>query len=175
MESYVFANTARSVSHLDQDISIRCPLAQARKRLTDFFHEFGNREGDTLKLALHIDLAVPGFEAPLTVGRSVIATIQPHHLAGDMEPRYRVQWAPQTPGPFPLFSGELLVEGASDYNSFRLRLSGDYSPPLGLVGKSFDLLLGKRIAEATTSNLLHRIRDSVERAFQHDEALKPHA
>ncbi len=163
------------MSHLDQDISIRCPLAQARKRLTDFFREFGNREGDTLKLVLHIDLTVPGLKAPLTLGRSVIATIQPHHHPGDMEPRFRVQWAPQTPGPFPLFAGELTVEGASDYDSFRLRLSGDYSPPLGTVGKSFDLLLGKRIAEATTDNLLHRIRNAIELAFQHDESAKPHA
>jgi hypothetical protein len=163
------------VSHLDQDISIHCPLAQARKRLTDFFRETGNRDGDTLKLALHIDLTAPGAVPPLTLGRSVLATIQPHHLAGDMEPRYRVQWAPETAGPFPLFAGELLVEGASDYNSFRLRLSGDYEPPLGIVGKGFDLLLGKRIAEATTSNLLQRIRDAIEAAFQKDEAAKPRA
>jgi hypothetical protein len=163
------------VSSVEQDISITCPLAQARKRLTDFFHEVGNREGDTLKLALHIDIAVPNVLAPLTLGRSVIATVSAHQLAGDMEPRYRLQWAPQTPGPFPLFAGELVVVGASDYNSFRLRITGNYEPPLGFVGKAFDMVLGKRIAEATTSNLLHRIRDSIELAFRNDEAAKPHA
>ena len=89
-----------------------------------------------------------------------------------MTPRYNVEWAPETPGPFPLFRGELVVEGMDDYDSFRLLLTGDYTPPLGVVGKSFDAAVGHRVAQATAHDLLDRIRILTEEDFGADEAAK---
>jgi hypothetical protein len=160
------------MSHLEQRRSVTCPLAQAGMRLKGFFREHGNAEGDTAKLSLGIDLDVPGLPAPLALQRSVIVTIRPHHLPADMEPRYAVQWAPEIPGPFPLFAGELVVEAGDDYNSFTLFMSGNYTPPLGLVGKGFDAVLGNRVAQSTAEGLLLRIRDAIERGFAADEARK---
>jgi len=115
---------------------------------------------------------VPGLPTPLTLERSVIATIKLHHLAADMTPRFAVQWTPEKPGPFPLFAGELLVEAGNDYDTFTLRLSGTYMPPLGVVGKGFDTVLGNRIAQATAADLLHRLKDMIEQEFEVDEQRK---
>jgi hypothetical protein len=160
------------MSTLDQSIAVACPLAQAAPRLKQFFREHGNAEGDTAKLSLHVDIDVPGLPLPLSLARGVIATIQPHHLPADMEPRYSVQWAPEKPGPFPLFSGELIVEGRDDYDSFTLRLRGSYTPPLGALGEGFDMAVGNRIAAAAAGNLLRRICDTINENFQKDEAEK---
>ncbi len=160
------------MSHIDRRLSVACPLGQARKRLEAFFRTSGNREGDTLKLSLHVEIPIAGFAKAIDLSRSVIATIRAHARPEDMEARYRVQWAAQKPGPFPLFSGEMLVEGAADYDSFVLHLTGNYTPPFGALGGAFDLLVGRRLAAATASNLLHQIRDVVERDFQADEERK---
>jgi hypothetical protein len=147
-------------------------LAQAARRLAQFFRANGNESGDTAKFVLGIDLDIPGRAQPIALQRSVVATLQSHHQAGDMEPRYRLQWAPEVAGPFPLFSGELTVGGTEDYDSFVLHLKGDYAPPLGLLGQGFDAVLGKHIAAATADNFLHVIRNAIERDYREDEAGK---
>ncbi len=150
---------------------MRCPLAQAAARLHDFFREHGNPEGDLAKLTLRLNANIAGFSLP-PIERTVIASIQPHHLPADTTPRYRVQWAAEHSGPFPLFAGELVVESGDDYDTFTLFLRGDYTPPLGLVGKGFDAALGNRIARATANDLLHHVKELVEREFQSNEARK---
>lgn len=159
------------MSHLQRRVTIACPLAQAAMRLRHFFAACGSPDGEFAKLRLQIDVRVPGMSQPLTLQRAVVATVHAHHLPADMTPRFRVEWAPETPGPFPLFGGELFVEG-DDYEAFDLTLAGDYTPPLGLIGKGFDVAVGNRIAEATASDLLERIKAFVEREYTTDEETK---
>jgi hypothetical protein len=160
------------MSNLEQRRSVACPLAQAGMRLKHFFSLHGNRDGDIAKLTIGIDVDVPGLSVPLALQRAVIVTIQPHHLPADMDPRYAVQWAPEQPGPFPLFSGELTVESGDDYNSFVLFIAGNYAPPLGLLGRGFDAIVGNRVARSTVDGLLKQIGGSIELAFEDDEAKK---
>ncbi|MBD5654948.1 MAG: hypothetical protein IAI50_07170 [Candidatus Eremiobacteraeota bacterium] len=162
------------MSHLEERTTVACALPQAALRIRHFFVEHGGADGDAAKLMLRLDVPVPGLKVGMTLQRAVVARIESHHLPADMGARYRVQWAPQIPGPFPLFSGELLVEGGSDYGSFSLVLSGDYTPPLGIVGKRFDLAVGNRVARATAHKLLLQMRDFIERDFDADEAREPH-
>jgi hypothetical protein len=162
------------MSHLEERVSVACPSAQAGLRIRNFFANHADAGAEAATLTLRLDINLPPLMTPFTLQRSVLATIAPNHLTGDMTPRYRVQWAPEVPGPFPLFSGELLVGGESDYDTFSLRLSGDYTPPLGFFGKAFDLALGNRVAQATASDLLCQVRDLIERDYQEDEARKPH-
>ena len=161
------------MSHLDQRVTVTCPLAQAAMRLRDFFRETRNSAAETAKLTIGLDVDISGRLAPLRLQQEIVATIQSHHLPADMTPRYRVVWAPQTPGWLPLFEGELVVDGNSDFDSFGLRLSGSYTPPFGLFGKGFDVAVGNRVAEATAKDLLERIKHSIEGAFANDEARKP--
>lgn len=160
------------VSHLDRQVIVACPLPQAALRLAHYIRDHRNADSDTIKLHLGIDVALPGSSTAVAVKRAVIATIQPHHLAADMTPRYRVQWAPEVAGPWPLFSGELLVCGGNDFDSFSLQLTGTYTPPLGHFGEGFDLAIGHRIANATADDLLAHMKDAIERDFGADEARK---
>ncbi len=141
-------------------------------RLHHFFRKHGNPDADTAKLDLGLNVDIPGLPVPIPLQRSVIATIRPHRLPADMTPRYRVQWAPETPGPFPLFAGELVVDAGADFDTFTLHLSGNYTPPLGLLGIGIDVAVGNRVARATANDLLHRIRDFMEQDFRADEVHK---
>jgi hypothetical protein len=163
------------MSHIEERTAVACPLAQAAARIRRFFRENGPPSGDTTQLDLRVDIALPGIGSLLELQRSVVVTLQEHHLPGDETPRYRIQWATRVPGPFPLFAGELRVDEWTDYDSFSLRLEGDYEPPLGIAGEAFDIVLGKRIAHVTAVDLLARIRTAIERDFSRDEAAKPHA
>jgi hypothetical protein len=159
-------------SELEEVISICCPLAQANALLGHFFREHGNSAGDTARLDLLMNISVPGLAEPLSLQRSVIATIQPLHLPGQMTSSYALQWAPETAGPFPLFSGSLHIESAEDFGTFRLKLVGEYTPPLGLIGKAFDISIGTHIAHATANQLLGSIKAFLEHEFDEAEQRK---
>lgn len=160
------------MSHLEQRLSVACPLAQAARQLKRFFDAHEGSEPDTITLKLGVNVHVPGSSVPLTLQRGVVATIRAHHLPADMTPRYSVHWAPAEPGPFPAFEGELVIEGNDDYDTFALRLSGDYTPPGGLLGKGFDAVIGHRVAQATATDLLGEIKDAIESDFRASEAAK---
>jgi hypothetical protein len=163
------------MSHIAERIAVACPPAQAASRIRRFFRENGPPSGDTTQLDLRVEIALPGIGTLLELQRSVVVTLQEHHVPGDETPRYRIQWAARVPGPFPLFAGELRVDEWTDYDSFSLRLEGDYAPPLGMAGEAFDFALGNRIARATAGDLLARIKNAIDRDFERDEATKPHS
>lgn len=148
--------------HFEKRITIKCPLGQAAKRLDRFMKKHGSPSGDVLKLTLRFD----------RIERNVIATVQQLRRIGDMEPHYSIQWAPEKPGPFPLFVGELSVGGEDDYDSFTLSLKGAYDAPLGALGDAFDFVAGKEIANVTARNLLQDIRIFVENDYREDEKHK---
>jgi hypothetical protein len=160
------------MSHIAEHVLIDAPPAQAASRIRHFLRERGNSDGDTAKLHLHLRLNDASSAVPMSLERTIIATFQPLRRAGDMSPRYGVQWAPEVAGPFPLFSGELFVQGTDDYASFSLCLDGAYAPPLGIVGGAFDQVVGKRIARATLRDLLEQMRESIELAYRNDESKK---
>ncbi len=63
---------------------------------------------------------------------------------------------------FPDFHGTLRLRIES-VQTTRLTFEGAYRPPFGRPGVVFDIVLGRRIARATMSNLLQRIGDALER------------
>jgi hypothetical protein len=63
---------------------------------------------------------------------------------------------------FPDFHGELRLRIAS-VDETLLTLQGEYRPPLGPFGAVFDVLLGRRIARSTMSELVGRIAKALER------------
>lgn len=125
-----------------------------------------------MRFNLGIEINVPGSDTEVAVRRAVIATIQPAHLSADMTPRYNVQWAPEVAGPLPLFAGELLVCAGNDFDTFSLKLSGNYTPPGGHFGEGFDMVFGHRIASATADDLLQQMKREIEHAYRADEARK---
>lgn len=160
------------VSTLDQRISITCPLPQAEMRLRHYFKEHRTAGAETASISLGVHVDVAGLP-PVALERTIVATVDVARHPADMTPHYGVHWAPEFPGPFPDFAGELVVDGGADFDTFVLRLFGTYTPPLGVVGKGFDLAVGNRIAQATAHDLLGRIKHAIEREFFADEARKP--
>lgn len=78
-----------------------------------------------------------------------------------VENALHVAWRVTHGGPFPTFSGILSARAHSTHAT--LHFEGTYTPPLGLAGAWFDRLLGRRIALAGATTLLHDIKRYIER------------
>ena len=72
-------------------------------------------------------------------------------------------WRPDHPQLFPEFRGVLTVRPKS--RGVWLRLQGSYDPPLGFLGKAFDLAFGYVIARATMARLLAQLTAEIEAQF----------
>jgi hypothetical protein len=142
--------------------SVAAPLASAHRMLQRYLDERPGPDG-----AARIVLKSAGQE------RAVIVSVIAAHRPQDMEPRYSVHWEPEEAGLFPSFEGILTVGAEDDYNSFDIDLDGEYEPPLGLLGKTFDLVAGRRIADETIHTLLAEIQHDIEANFNAEEAAKP--
>ncbi len=160
------------MTKLFERILVDIPLSQAGRRISDYLQKQWSREGDALQLPLRLSIPIPGMNEPLTIQKDVVVTFEPEAESSDMQPRYRVGWAPREGGPFPIFNGTFTIEGAEDYDRFWLVLDGSYAPPVGLIGGAFDALAGRFIARAAARDLLGRIREGVEAAYETDEVAK---
>jgi hypothetical protein len=163
------------MSTLSERTLVHCSVNQAARHLARYFKARGNSDGEVARLSLRAEVPVPGSKGTMRLERTAIATLVPRHRPGDMLPHYAVTWAPETPGPYPTFTGELAIESGDDYNSFYLELSGAYEPPLGALGAAFDAVVGHRIAVTTARNLLAMIADSIEADFVAVERTKADA
>jgi hypothetical protein len=141
--------------------------------LEAFFQVHGDPNGEVARMELSLEAHVPGIPAAISLSHAVVATLKYEAHPTDMRPRFAVQWVPTGDQLLPSFSGTLTVESDEDYDTFFAVLDGQYEPPLGIAGRAFDALLGHRIAEATADQLLHRIRDFIEKAYADEEAGKP--
>ena len=73
----------------------------------------------------------------------------------------RSRWLPNLTG--------VLEFGVASYKETLVVLAGTYEPPLGLLGRIFDALLGHRLAAATANDFVERVArslESQERAFR---------
>ena len=160
---------------LSERTLVHCSVNQAAKHLARYFKARGNSDGDVARLSLRAEVPVPGAKGTVKLERTAIATLIPRHAPGEMMPHYAVTWAPEQPGPYPTFNGDLAIESGDDYDAFYLVLNGDYQPPLGALGAAFDSVVGHRIAESTAQNLLATIADSIEADFLSVEQTKADA
>ena len=82
---------------------------------------------------------------------------------GRRNERVALEWRPEGNGPYPTFKGQLTIRPQS--GDTELELKGGYEPPLGGLGKMFDNVAGKRIAEATARELLELLKSDLELEF----------
>ncbi len=85
---------------------------------------------------------------------------------------WEISWEPEVGGIYPTFHGSLSIRASDTYEHSRLELHGKYDPPLGAIGKAFDNVLGKRIAEATGERLIEEIATTIEAQHRSEEANK---
>lgn len=151
------------MSDISERELVRAPLAAADSLLNVFLAAHpGPREEDARVLLRAANVSEPA-----------VVTITKAHRPSDMTPRYAVHLEAEGEGAFPIFDGSLSVEAGEDYNSFWLAVEGSYSPPGGLAGKMFDVLVGNRIAGEAARNLLIAMRDTAEATFARQEKNKP--
>lgn len=152
------------MTQLNERAYVQVPYNRAADHLTSYLEHIGWSPGSPATLQLRIDAADLGAPATLSVAHDVTARFEriddPRHLTKPM----RVEWSPAGGGPFPSFKGSLTISEDEDYGTCILTLSGEYEPPLGVVGMGFDAIVGRRIAVATARRLLGQIRDGMEAA-----------
>jgi len=118
------------------------------------------------RLKLSVPLAKLGFGANLGIARDVDVSFVPlHGHKGErlLHDELQFVWEPSGGGPFPTFTGSLKMHPLG--LNTEIVLSGEYKPPLGVVGEVFDAVVGKRIAEATAQMLLETLQQELEADF----------
>ncbi|HME80745.1 MAG TPA: hypothetical protein VKF82_01565 [Candidatus Eremiobacteraceae bacterium] len=159
------------MTQLNERAYVQAPYGRAPQYLKAYLERNGWHLGTPASLSLRVEARDLGLPGDMSVARDVTAKVNavddPTHLTTPLS----VEWSPAGGGPFPTFHGTLTISEDEDYGSCVLTLSGEYEPPLGVVGKGFDAVIGRRIAVATARRLLEEIRDGIE-AEQTAEQLK---
>jgi len=155
------------MSRVEQSIAVHCPLTIGPTHLGNWFRAHALPDGETASIELEVAAPIIGLTKAMSVHRSAIATLRSVPPPTSGEARYRVHWGPKIAGPFPLFTGELVLEAVSTRDSLSLRLHGNYAPPPAFLGHD---VIGNRLAVATAHQLLLGIRDFVERDLRVERA-----
>lgn len=125
------------MTHIFERIMVRCPYARARRLV----HEDAVRITPPIPFVLQFEHA---------------------HDPLRFDERLHVHWMSKDGGPFPEFSGEIVLRAEPNVDGAILELSGDYVPPFGRAGLAFDLFLGTKIAAATAKSVLRKMADAIE-------------
>jgi hypothetical protein len=141
---------------------VHAPLAAADSLLQAFFATHRAPDGVSAQIILHAG----------DVAHAAVVRLEAAHRPEDMTPRYRVYWETAEPGPYPVYTGELLIGADNDYDTFWLKLDGTYTPPGGIAGQVFDAIAGHRIAIAVARNFLTEMRVAIETLFAAQEQAK---
>jgi hypothetical protein len=148
-------------------VEIRCydyvnrPFDEVRDQLLDnpieLFHSathVASRRANSLGAALHINVAGVEFGKEIDIvilGEAIVET------ARDGRVELRLEWkATKTPGLFPVMQGTLAAYPITSTET-QLDFSGSYSPPMGLMGKAIDALVGRKIAEASVHSFVAEV------------------
>ena len=154
------------MTNISQRHFIKCPYGLAKSFLEA---ELAAADGGHLEWRLHVAPPSPhGVDLAKDVDVIVSRAVDPMHF----DRPWKVTWTPHGGGPYPSFTGDLTVRADEDWDVAELELAGSYEPPLGIVGKAFDALLGSRLAVTTAEALLVEIGDRLIRLYTAQEAAK---
>jgi hypothetical protein len=157
------------MSKLIEKLYAECALNQAPAYVERFFNTNADAEGK-IRLPLHATVGPAAFRTDLE--KRVVVARDEIRTGTDMIPTIVLHWKPEGGGPFPTFNGTIAVEAGDDYSNCALALRGEYDPPFGAAGKTFDATFGRNIARSTARDLLERIRDFLEQSYQQTEREK---
>lgn len=144
---------------------VACPYTRAKELLRDRLQplaDSGQSVAQRLSLAFH----------DRDLGKEVSMRFAVAHDPMHFDQPWEISWEPEVGGIYPTFHGSLSIRASDTYEHSRLELHGKYDPPLGAIGKAFDNVLGKRIAEATGERLIEEIATTIEAQHRSEEANK---
>jgi hypothetical protein len=115
-------------------------------------------------LAANLKVAVAGVEIGVDV-RTYLHRVREDAGVAGLSPVtvLEIGWeASRSPSLFPTMRAELSAWPLSSTET-QLEITGDYRPPLGLVGNALDAAVGHRVAEAVVHRFLEDIVEEIRR------------
>ena len=146
---------------------LECPYVRAREYLRESYEKAAERH-DVLRLPL----SVPMSPLPGAIQKNVLIWYERGDDPMHFDEPWNVKWTPEGGGPYPDFNGQMTVRADDSYRHAILELRGEYMPPLGAVGRGFDLLAGSKIASVTARRLLEQIGTEMEGRYRAEESAK---
>jgi hypothetical protein len=138
-------------------ITVKAPYSVAMDAIVRFLKARKNR------IPLNVPLKRLGLGTDFGLEREVNVAFLPvkgHKGERQLHDELHLAWEPASGGPFPTFQGKLKMHPLG--LDTELILTGEYQPPLGVVGEAFDAVIGKHISEATAQELLQALREGLE-------------
>lgn len=148
------------MSDIRETIDVKCSPFYAMHHVQRFFTA-PRRDHAPGMLTLRVDLSKLKLPGTSQARHDVHVT---HELVQEEgTSKLALSWDPQDQT-VPRFAGTLrAVEKGAGITM--LTLDGTYTPPLGVVGAAFDLVLGRKIASATARAVLEDIKQFMESDF----------
>jgi hypothetical protein len=148
------------MTHVAEATAIKSPPERSRAILVDYLTrlEKSNRGRAILRLT------AGNRPSGLRLEHNVEAELEPVRTEQPLEYRVNISWKPTGETLLPSFSGTLRFQWDEEYGNTWLVVEGDYEPPLGVAGKTFDAIAGQHIARGTLRALLDDFRSVVETA-----------
>lgn len=137
---------------------VALPVEETERRLRSYLRERAQSDGS---VPLPLRMPLGRRRGDLALERAVVAHGDWNSDAESLDRPLAISWAPSGGGPFPRFDGLLSIEAEPDRRTSRLTIDGRYDPPGGPLGRTFDLLVGSRIARASLAGLI----DGIARAL----------
>ena len=158
------------ISDISPRLDVLSPDHEATRHVTTFIHQ---HVVDVGVVAVLLRLPKKTFEncRPPLESR-VYATLSALRSAGDLHQTYSLDLAHNDDRTLPYFSGALAIHASIADDSVGFFLAGQFRPTGGIIGTLSDLTLGRRIAQASASNLLHTIATYVKVASARNEAAR---
>lgn len=115
------------------------------------------------------------FDVAADVEIRVTSIEETHSPLGGPATRVALEWsALRHPGAFPVMQATLTLYALTETET-QLELEGAYQPPLGLVGKAVDAIVGRRIADASVLCFIQEVATRLREELGAPTAVAPSA
>jgi len=148
-------------SNLKESIDVACPNFFSMHHAERFFTV---RRRDHIPGVVTLRADLSSLKLPGTSDARHEVRVKHQLIERDGRKILELSWDPEDQT-VPRFTGTLAGE-AKDAGTTTLTLDGTYTPPGGVAGAAFDLVVGRKIAAATARALLADIKEFMESDFQ---------
>jgi len=157
------------MTHLNRSKSLACPWVRAIAYFDRYLTGLPeSKRAQGRELRLRVPLASLGLPGQFAIDRDVVTSFAPLTDPRGLDHGIGVGWTPIGNAALPTFRGSLRITSETAKSSVVV-LAGDYEPPVGALGKVFDAVVGRRIAEATADDLLKTIAERIELDYMTEE------
>jgi hypothetical protein len=146
--------------HVRANASLDCGSTVAEALVLKFFELQKDRSG-AVRMTLEVPLDDFGLPTHVALASDVEISVSRERDEDNLNDVFRVAWSPARGGPFPDFSGTLIVWSEDDPSEGFIELHGEYEPPATVLGEAYDAAIGHLIAERTAKHFLERVADGI--------------